>query len=107
MVMPWAVNKCGWRGATGGVRELFLSIGPVTRLLSWPRDRAADHVISVLASGLPDMPRRRQSRARLVDRGVVWLGFSARFEKGYAFQLLPVHFFVPAGGFARLFRPRP
>src|ERR1700724_76818 len=32
--MPWRVNECGRRGATGGVRGVFLSIGLVLGLLS-------------------------------------------------------------------------
>src|SRR5260370_36742294 len=46
---------------------------------------------------------------RLVDRQVVWLGFSAPpLEiRAYGLQLLPVHFLVPADRLDRLFRTHP
>ena len=49
-----------------------------------------------------------RSRARLVARRVVWLGFSPIPREGLnALQFLPLHFPVPAGRAGRLFSVQP
>src|SRR5665811_87426 len=95
--MPWVVNECGRRGATGAGRELLMFVDCVTGA-SFAADTAAVlPAISVRFSGLPEPPALRQCRARLVGRRVVWLGFSAcPGTRTYALQFISVYFLVPA-----------
>src|SRR5450759_1577763 len=66
--MPWAVNECGRRGATGAGRELLMFVDCATGA-SFAADTAAVlPAISVRFSGLPEPPAVRQCRARLVGR---------------------------------------
>ena len=86
--MPWVVKECGRRGAIGGVRGLVRlpGIGLChSVLVSMPESAAWDGGYrSVHGSGRSRADYQRRCAvapapcARLVDRRVVWLGFSAR-----------------------------
>src|SRR5882757_8465750 len=105
--MPCRVKECGRRGAMGAAFELVLRTACVTQ--------------TSFRSGGPVRPphyigaKPRIARSattvkfpRVVDGRLVWLGFSlASPERPDALQFLSVHFPVPAGRLARLFRNRP
>src|SRR4051794_15519045 len=75
--MPWAVKECGRRGAMGAISGgLLLAFGRVTygSFAKWSAGR-----------GLMPYTRHRldcQRCIRLVDRRVVWLGFSGCHQNG-------------------------